>query len=173
MAGAYVLLQFGNDSFSHRFEDLECRPAFTVKTVHECPNIVVQVAREPEWCQQHPDIMGPNNAYLYFGPNKARGFLVYGNGREVPMANQIRQKKDGSTSRYFTTQHGKELKWKIFPQKMECVDGRTTVATWELSQPEDVFNARLTIKHAGLSVVTEILTTLTLNRMAMALNWQT
>ena len=53
----------------------------------------------------------------------------------------------------------------------QCVDGRTTVATWELSQPEDMFNARLTIKHAGLSVVTEILTTLTLNRMAMALNW--
>ena len=41
--------------------------------------------------------MGPNNAYLYFGPNRARGFLVYGNGKEVPMAHQIRQKKDGST----------------------------------------------------------------------------
>ncbi|KAF8138830.1 hypothetical protein EV363DRAFT_1522831 [Boletus edulis] len=172
MAATYVLLQFGDDSFSHRFEDLESRPAFTVYA-HELPTIVVQVAREPEWSQQHPDIMGPNNAYLYFGPNKSRGFLVYGNGKEVPMAHQIRQKKDSSTSRYFTTQHGKELKWKIFPQKMECVDGRTTVATWELSQPEDVFNARLTIRHAGLCVVTEILTTLTLNRMAMALNWQT
>jgi hypothetical protein len=30
MAGAYVLLQFGDDPFSLRFEDLECRPAFTV-----------------------------------------------------------------------------------------------------------------------------------------------
>ena len=54
---------------------------------------------------------------------------------------------------------------------LQCVDGRTTIATWELSQPEDVFSARITIRQAGLSVVTEILTTLTLNRMAMALNW--
>ena len=54
----------------------------------------------------------------------------------------------------------------------QCVDGRTTVATWERSQPEDVFNAQLTIKHAGLGIVTEILTTLTLNRMSMALSWQ-
>ncbi|KAF8841573.1 hypothetical protein BDN67DRAFT_1010506 [Paxillus ammoniavirescens] len=173
MAGAYVLLQFGSDPFSHRFEDLESRPAFTVKTVHETPNSVVQVAREAEWSQQHRDIMGPCNAYLYFGPSKSRGFLVYGNGPEVAMANHIRQKKDASTSRYFTTQHGKEMKWRVSPQKMECVDGRTTIATWELSEPEDIFCARLTIKHAGLSVVTEILTTLALNRMAMALGWQT
>ena len=41
--------------------------------------------------------MGPNNAYLYFGPNRTRGFLVYGNGQEIQMANQIRQKKDSST----------------------------------------------------------------------------
>ncbi|KAG9317769.1 hypothetical protein JVU11DRAFT_1989 [Chiua virens] len=97
MAGTHTLLQFGDDAFFHRFEDLESRPAFTVKTVHEQPNIVVQVAREAEWCQQHPDIMGPNNAYLYFGPNRARGFLVYGNGMEVPMAHHLRQKKDNST----------------------------------------------------------------------------
>ena len=30
MSGPYILLQFGEDPFSHRFEDLECRPAFTV-----------------------------------------------------------------------------------------------------------------------------------------------
>lgn len=49
--------------------------------------------------------MGPNNAYLYFGPNKARGFLVYGNGKEVPMAHHIRQKKDGSTYVGVHTRH--------------------------------------------------------------------
>ncbi|KIJ69824.1 hypothetical protein HYDPIDRAFT_22984 [Hydnomerulius pinastri MD-312] len=166
MAGPYLLLQFGSDPFSHRFEDLESRPAFTVKIVHETPNIVVQVAREAEWSQQHPDIMGPSNAFLYFGPSKSPGFLAYGNGQEVKMADHVRQKK-GGTSRYFTTQNGKEMKWKVFPQKMECIDGRTTVATWELSQPEDMFSARITIKHAGLSVVTEILTTLALIRMGI------
>lgn len=30
MSATYVLLQFNNDPFSHRFEDLESRPAFTV-----------------------------------------------------------------------------------------------------------------------------------------------
>jgi len=173
MTGPYVLFQYGSDPFSHRFEDLECRPAFTVRTVLETPNIVVQVAREAEWSQQHRGIMGPCNGYLYFGPSKTRGVLAYGNGSEVPMANHLRQKKDASTSRYFTIQNGKEMKWRVSPQKMECVDGRTTIATWELSEPEETFCARLTIRSAGMSAVTEILTTLALNRMAMALGWQT
>lgn len=56
--------------------------------------------------------------------------------------------------------------------KFQCLDGRSTVATWELSQPEDVFSARLTIKHSGLTMVTEILTTLCLNRMALDLDWK-
>lgn len=38
MSAAYVLLQFGQDPFSHRFEDLESRPAFTVYVrVLACP----------------------------------------------------------------------------------------------------------------------------------------
>lgn len=172
MSGSYVLLQFGSDLFSHRFEDLESRPAFTVITVDQQANLIVHIAREAAWSQQHPEIMGPRNSYLYFGPSKAPGYLVYGNGPEVAMVNHLRHKKDASISRYFTAQNGKELKWRVSPQKMECLDGRSTVATWELSQPEDVFCARLTIKHSGLTMVTEILTTLCLNRMAMNLNWK-
>ncbi|KAG1752389.1 uncharacterized protein EDB91DRAFT_513125 [Suillus paluster] len=172
MSGSYVLLQFGSDLFSHRFEDLEGRPAFTVTTVDQQVNVIVHIAREAAWSQQHPEIMGPSNSYLYFGPSRAPGYLVYGNGAEVAMINHLRQKRDSSISRYFTAQNGRELKWKVFPQKMECVDGRTTIAMWELAQPEDMFSARLTIKHSGLSVVTEILTTLSLNRMALDLDWK-
>ncbi|KAG1735020.1 hypothetical protein EDB19DRAFT_1995978 [Suillus lakei] len=172
MSGSYVLLQFGSNLFSHRFEDLESRPAFTVKTVDQQVNVIVHIAREAAWSQQHPEIMGPSNSYLYFGPSRTPGYLVYGNGPEVAMVNHLRHKKDASTSRYFTAQNGKELKWKVFPQKMECLDGRSTVATWELSQPEDVFSARLIIKHSGLTMVTEILTTLSLNRMALDLDWK-
>lgn len=51
------------------------------------------------------------------------------------------------------------------------MDGRTTLAVWELSHPEDEFHARLTIKHSGLPLVTEIVTTLLLNRMSQALSW--
>ena len=55
---------------------------------------------------------------------------------------------------------------------LQCFDNKgISVATWERGQLEDEFHARLSIKHAGLSVVTEILTTLTLNRIAHALSW--
>ncbi|KAH7887413.1 hypothetical protein F5I97DRAFT_825383 [Phlebopus sp. FC_14] len=190
-SSTYVLLQFGSDPFSHRFEDLESRPAFIVRTVRylrrppahildgqgslqveDKPNLLVEVARQAEWSQQHPDIMGPSKAFLYFGPYKTPGHLIYGNSEKIPMGDSIQRKKESSTSRYFTARSGKELKWRLSPHKMECIDGSTTIAIWELSIPEDVFSARLTIKHAGLSIVTEILTSLSLNRMAMALEWK-
>lgn len=53
----------------------------------------------------------------------------------------------------------------------QCVDGRTTLAVWEVSHPDDDFHAKLTVRPAGIPIVTEILTTLVLNRMALALGW--
>ena len=61
------------------------------------PNIIVRLTREAEWSQQHPDIMGPSNAYLYFGPSKTIGYLVYGNLPSQPMSESLRQKKETST----------------------------------------------------------------------------
>ena len=54
---------------------------------------------------------------------------------------------------------------------IQLADGRTTLAVWELSSPTDPFDARLTIKHAGLAFITEIMTTLTINRMSESLGW--
>lgn len=45
------------------------------------------------------------------------------------------------------------------------------MAVWETSKLEDEFHARLTIKHPALAIVTELMTTLTLNRIAQVLNW--
>ncbi|KAL4076374.1 hypothetical protein V8B97DRAFT_1913442 [Scleroderma yunnanense] len=171
MSNYYELLQKGSDPFSLHFEDLEGRPAFTVKSLTRDPNLVVKVTREALWSQQHPDIMGPENAFLYLGPGDSRGYMVYGNGETVNMAHHLRQKKEGSPSRYFTTLTGKELKWKVTSQKMECIDNRSTVAVWE--QPEDGSSARLILKHSTLGYVTELVTTLILNRMALKLNWDT
>jgi len=166
----YVLLQFGTDPFNNKFEDLESRPAFTVKEVERNPNIVVRITREPEWSQQHPGIMGPNKSFLYFGPDHSLGYLVYGNSPTQPMSNSVRQKREGSTSRYFTAQNGRDYKWKISPTRMECIEGRsTTIAVWERSHPRDEYHARLTIRPTGLAVVTEILTTLTLNHISQLL----
>ncbi|KAF9458468.1 hypothetical protein BDZ94DRAFT_1313236 [Collybia nuda] len=172
MSSQYVLLQFGDDPFHNKFEDIEGRDAFTVVEAGYNPNAVVRLTREAAWSQHHPSIMGPDNSYFYFGPGNGPGYIVYGNSRvHIPMPYFIRQKRDGSTSRYFTAQNGKDYKWRITPHRMECMDGRTTLAVWELSHPEDEFHARLTIKHSGLPFVTEIVTTLLLNRMSQALSW--
>ncbi|KAJ3522161.1 hypothetical protein NM688_g8914 [Phlebia brevispora] len=171
MSGTYVLLQFGADPWPTRFEDLEGRPAFTVTVVEQTPNLLLKLIREAPWAQQHPDIMGPSSSFFYFGPSRTPGYLVYGNSQTQSMANLRKQKKDHSPSRYFVAQNGREYKWKISPQRLECFDSKgVIIATWEIGQLEDTFHARLSIKHPGLPVVTEILTTLTLNRIAQVLN---
>lgn len=117
--------------------------------------------------------MGPDKSYIYLGPNNVPGHVAYGNnGTEIRMHYLLQQKREGSTSRYFMTQSGKSYKWRITSQRMECMDGRTTLAVWELNNhPRDEFCARLTIKASGLALVTEILTTLILNRISQRLAW--
>ncbi|KAJ7729474.1 hypothetical protein B0H16DRAFT_1586836 [Mycena metata] len=182
----YVLLQYGADAFNARFQDLKGRAAFAVSPASHNPNLIVKLSREPGWSQHHPGTMGPDAAYFYFGPSRpsyssvygvgtptpTSGFIVYGNNRHsIPMAHLRRQSKEGSQSRYFTAQSGRDYKWKITPNRMELADRRSTLAVWELGAPTDDFDARLTIKHAGLAIVTEIMTTLTMNRMGEALGW--
>ncbi|KZP21612.1 hypothetical protein FIBSPDRAFT_740381 [Athelia psychrophila] len=169
----HVLLQYGSDPFQYRMEDIEGRPAFTMYIdAPPVSNVVVRLMREASWEENRPEIAGPHAAVLYFGPNNSPGRIHYGNAPEMLMWDMMVQKKESSSSRYFKSQGGKECKWKISPVRMECVSGRTTVALWEHSDPEDEFHARLTIRPAGLPIVTEIVTTLTLNRMAQALSWE-
>ncbi|KIM57945.1 hypothetical protein SCLCIDRAFT_28466 [Scleroderma citrinum Foug A] len=171
MSNYYTLLQMGSDPSSLHFQDSEGRQAFTVITVDQNANPVVKVAREAQWSQQHPDIMGPESAFLYLGPGGTRGYMVYGNGKELKMADHLRQTNQGSPSRYFTTLAGRELKWRLCPDRMECVDGRSIVAVWAPGESEDRSSAHLTLQHSTLSYVTELVTTLILNRMAQHLNW--
>ncbi|GLB34263.1 hypothetical protein LshimejAT787_0111470 [Lyophyllum shimeji] len=172
MSTQYALLQFGDDPFNNVFEDLEGRSAFTVTAAGFNPNPIFKVTREADWSQQHPSIMGPGTSWLFFGPDHAPGYVAYGNNRNhIPMPHFLRQRREGSTSRYFTSQSGRDYKWRISPTRMELLDGRTCLAVWELSHPEDEFHARLTIKPLGLPIVTEVVTTLALNRMAQQLGW--
>ncbi|OJT15495.1 hypothetical protein TRAPUB_7366 [Trametes pubescens] len=146
MAASYTLLQFSADPWNARFEDADKRSAFTVY-VDENPNLIMKVAREAPWAQQHPDIMGPSNAFLYFGPGRTPGHLIYGNSTYHTMAQARNRKKETSTK-------------------------GNVIALWETSQLADPFAAKLTIKHAALPIITEIVTTLTLNRIAHVSNWQ-
>jgi hypothetical protein len=61
--------------------------------VEQKPNLLVRLMREPQWSQQHPEIMGPSTSFMYFGPGKSSGYLIYGNGPNQPMNGSVRQKK--------------------------------------------------------------------------------
>jgi len=90
--------------------------------------------------------MGPDNAYLYLGPESSSGYVVYGGNRtHIPMNFFLRPgKREGSLcvlqclesiatqnftvlnsffipnrSRYFRCQNGKDYKWKIGSHRME------------------------------------------------------
>lgn len=110
----------------------------------QSPNLVIRLARHIPWAQQYPNVMGPENAYFYFGPETSPGYIVYGNNRiSLPMSHLSRQQREGSTyvvlfscsahgkgsesqfshellsSRYFTAQSGRHYKWRITPHRME------------------------------------------------------
>ncbi|PIL37617.1 hypothetical protein GSI_01311 [Ganoderma sinense ZZ0214-1] len=148
--------------------------ASLVVQVDENPNLIMKIARETPWASQHSDIMGPPNSYFYFGPNRTPGHLIYGNSTYQTMAQARHRKKESSTSRYFWAQNIREYKWRVIsPQRLECVDPKgNLIALWETSQLADPFAAKLTIKHAALPIITEIVTTLILNRIAQVSNWQ-
>jgi hypothetical protein len=94
------------------------------------------------------------------------------------------------SSQYFTSRSGRLLKWKQLPNHrmevrtlriikvgyvthiMQCIDGKDVLAVYEAGQASRDYSALLTIRHAGLAVVTEILTTLMLSQMAIVMQWQ-
>ena len=94
------------------------------------------------------------------------------------------------SSQYFTSRSGRLLKWKRltnnrmevrFPfsltcsapnSVLQCVDGKEVLATYETGQLSGHYSAMLTIRQAGLAVVTEVLTTLMLSQMATVLQWR-
>jgi hypothetical protein len=173
---SYVLLQKGQDPFHTSFEDLDGLTAFTLQEVDHTPNALVQLRREAPWVQkhQHQGVMGPGAAFFYFGPSGTPGYLIYGNAPSQPMATALRRKRStSSASQYFTSRSGRLLKWKqLASNKMECVDGKEVLATYEAGQLSSKYSAMLTIRQAGLAVVTEILTTLMLSQMAVVLQWR-
>jgi len=168
----YVLLASGHGPYPTAFEDDVGRLAFTINDVEQNPNLLVRVRREPQWSQQHPEIMGPDTCFMYFGPAKSPGYLIYGNGPNQSMSDSVRQKRNERGNRYFNAQNGKELKWRTAQDGMECFNGRTRIATYKPVTPGyKNATAMLTIKQSGLPICTEIVTALLLNQMAQAFDW--
>jgi len=145
---------------------------FTIQEVDSIPNTLVQLRREAPWPQKRQGVMGPGAAFFYFGPAGTPGYLIYGNAPSQPMATTLRR-KGSSASQYFTSRSGRLLKWKQLPDnRMECIDGKQVLAIYEAGHASRDYSALLTIHHAGLAVVTEILTTLILSQMAVLLQWR-
>ncbi|KAF4619583.1 hypothetical protein D9613_004771 [Agrocybe pediades] len=166
--GVYALIQYGDDPFRHRFVDHESRPAFTIEEVDRTPNVILRLTRELEWSQQHPSIMGPDNSYFYMGPENAPGYVVYGNGRiNIGMPFFLRKGKRPEG----LCQNGRDYKWKIGSHRMECMDGRNLLAVWEVSTPDKEYYAKLIIQPRAMPLITEIVTALIVNRIALALGW--
>jgi len=69
-----------------------------IAQVDRNPNSVLRLSREPEWSQQHPSIMGPENSFFYLGPESSAGYVVYGNNRlNIGMTYFLRKgKREGS-----------------------------------------------------------------------------
>ncbi|KAF9035913.1 hypothetical protein BJ165DRAFT_1355188 [Panaeolus papilionaceus] len=166
-SNTYTLLQYGDDPLRHHFIDTENRPAFSMLVAQD-PNLVLRLTRETAWSSQHPSIMGPDNSFFYLGPESTAGFIIYGNNASnIPMNFFLRPGKREQS----LAQSGKDYKWRIGSHRMECFDGRTVLATWEVSSPEHEYYARLHIRQNALPLITEIVTALILNRMALALSW--
>lgn len=53
------------------------------------------------------------------------------------------------------------------------MDNGKTLAVWEVSSPDKEYYAKLTIFPKAMPLVTELMTTLILNQMALGLTWPT
>jgi len=160
--------------FHHRWTDDANNLAFSVSEADNTPNLVVKLHREPKWAQLHPAVLGPERSYFFLGPHRTPGYICYGNNQtnHGMMEKFRKQKREGSSSRYFTTQSGRDYKWKISPTRMECVDGWTTLAIYEVSHHEAEYHGKITLRSGALALATEIMTSLVLNKMAGDLGWE-
>ena len=64
--------------------------------------MVIHLIREERWAVQYPEIMGPRNAFFYFGPSSSPGQLAYGNGEPAPMLDYLQKKREGSKYVYYS-----------------------------------------------------------------------
>ncbi|EKM79792.1 hypothetical protein AGABI1DRAFT_113076 [Agaricus bisporus var. burnettii JB137-S8] len=173
-----VLYQYGDNMFSHRWLDDANNVAFTISEASHNPTLVIKLHREAKWAGLHPTMLGPEKSWYYLGPGNKAGYVCYGNNQtNHNMSEKFRKKKrEGSSSRYFTSQAGKEYKWKITETKMECFEGwthlaSTPIASYEISHHEAEYHGKVTLRGNAIALATEIMTSLVLNRMAADLGW--
>ncbi|EJD35327.1 hypothetical protein AURDEDRAFT_117398 [Auricularia subglabra TFB-10046 SS5] len=148
--------------------------AYTFTHIFRNPDLS-RVRREEAWENLKPGVHGPRDAVLEWGPNVTLGNVAFGTRPRGPMAALIVKKRDasraGKVSRYFSIQ-GVECKWKIDGDRWECVDASNRpLAEWVRDHSRPNYYGRLIVHKAGYLVITEIVATLVLNRIATIKNW--
>jgi len=151
--------------------------AFTFSLAFSNPDIF-RLRREQDWEQLKPDVWGPSSAHFEWGPGRSPGTIAFGNaGARHPMLNFLLKKRDagrgGRGVRYFVAQ-GAEYKWRFdLPGRMECLDasGTRLLAVWTRITGSQYYRGKLEVLEAGYILITEIVATLILTRIAIEKNW--
>jgi hypothetical protein len=128
----YALLERGTCPLETTFVDEEGRPSFTMfvspsplssstypicSSSYRDPNLLIRVAREKEWSQQHAsDVKGAASAFVYLDHVAQPVHIAFGNGERQPTAEWMRPARKDENVRAFTSQSigqfGGEYKWR-------------------------------------------------------------
>ncbi|KAF8602575.1 hypothetical protein BDV93DRAFT_509127 [Ceratobasidium sp. AG-I] len=157
-----ILFDTTGDLFDNEFKDVEGRVMYQLETLQNQPR-VTQLTRTQERLALHPT--EPWRATMHFGAADGLGHLQLGEREVVPMANYLRRK--GSAGRYFVAVDGNEYQWRPASRRLECYDKNDRLIAmyeWLLDGPS---HARLEIKIGGWHILSELISTLLLNRYAI------
>ncbi|CEL63922.1 hypothetical protein RSOLAG1IB_05687 [Rhizoctonia solani AG-1 IB] len=160
-----VLFDSTGDLFNNEFIDAEGRVIYKLATLHTQPN-VTQLERTKERLALHPS--EPWRAVMQFGNGGELGHLYLGERPATPMATYLKRKSGlPGRSRFFVAVDGNEYQWRPGSRRIECYDKNDRLIAlyeWLLDGPS---HARLEIKIGGWHILSEIMTTLLLNRYAI------
>jgi len=107
----------------------------------------------------------PASAWLYFtSEDKMEGYIKFGSREPTSLAEHVAQAHPSSSSRWFTGLDGQRYKWKPASRSLHCYDAKDRLLAVYEYGVDDVFFAKLDIKQGAENMVTEIVTTLLLNR---------
>ncbi|CAE6471024.1 unnamed protein product [Rhizoctonia solani] len=158
-----VLFDVTGDLFNNKFIDAEGRVIYELTTVQTQPR-VTQLDRTNERLALHPS--EPWRATMCFGDGDKLGDLHLGGRPAVPMVLYLKR-KNGLPGRSFVAVDGNEYQWRPGSRRLECYDKNDRLIAlyeWLLDGPS---HARLEIKIGGWHILSELITTLLLNRYAI------
>ncbi|KAG8678377.1 hypothetical protein FRC09_019886 [Ceratobasidium sp. 395] len=182
-----ILFDTTGDLFDNEFTDADGRVMYKLVTLQSQPR-VTQLTRSQERLALHPT--EPWQATMHFGSSGELGQLHLGEREVAPMASYLRRKAT-SGGRYFVAVDGNEYQWRPGSRRLEvreqyydpqpqidhaltprfvnvqCYDKNDRLIAlyeWLLDGPS---HARLEIKIGGWHILSEIITTLLLNRYAI------